>query len=73
MDAQIKQFTDPEVAKKYVASENFHWNRRISIPGVYDGHVKDLTEKAAEALIKQGRTDIRKKEAGAAELGNAKK
>lgn len=55
------EFSNPETAKKYkMVGDN--WDRRVNIPGIYAGHIRDIHPKAAEALIKQGRTDIVPKE-----------
>ncbi len=54
----INEFTHPEVKSKYQPVEPSNWNRRINIPKVWSGHVRDLTPEAVEALIRQGRKDI---------------
>lgn len=58
MPEVIKEFTNPEVAKRWKPTPDFTWNRRINVPGIFGGPVWDITPKAVEALIKQGRKDF---------------
>jgi hypothetical protein len=56
MDDIKQELTNPDTRAKYKHTGN--WNRRIQIPGVWSGHVKDIPPHAVEALIKQGRKDF---------------
>lgn len=51
-----QELTNPETRAKWKHIGG--WNRRIQIPGVWSGHVKDIPPFAVEALIKQGRKDF---------------
>lgn len=57
-----EELTNADTRAKYKHIGN--WNRRIQIPGVWSGHVKDIPPHAVEALIKQGRKDFVEIEAG---------
>lgn len=56
MAAVTEELTNPDTRSKYKHTGN--WNRRIQIPGVWSGHVKDIPPDAVEELIKQGRKDF---------------
>lgn len=62
MSELITGFTNPETARLYATADDFNWNRKIGIMKLYNGHVKDITPEVAEALIRQGRKDLWKKE-----------
>lgn len=51
-----QELTNLETRAKWKHIGN--WNRRIQIPRVWSGHVKDIPPHAVEALIKQGRKDF---------------
>ena len=51
-----EELTHPETRARWKHTGN--WNRRIQIPGVWSGHVRDIPPHAVEALIKQGRKDF---------------
>lgn len=63
MAENVNGFSNPETAKQYATAEDFNWNRKIGIPKLYNGHIKDITPAVADALIAQGRKDLWKKEA----------
>lgn len=67
MSDQVNGFTNPETAKLYDTAPDFNWNRKIGIMKLYNGHVKDITPQVAEALIRQGRKDLWKKEVNESE------
>ena len=56
MEDNKPELTNAETRAKWKHTGN--WNRRIQIPNVWSGHVKDIPPHAVEALIKQGRTDF---------------
>lgn len=57
MANEIKnELTNPETAKLWKHTGN--WNRIIHIPGVWRGHVTDISPEAVRKLLEQGRTDF---------------
>ena len=56
MNEVVERLTDPETAARF--KYNGGWNKRIQIPGVWQGPVSDIPVFAVEKLIEQGRKEF---------------